>query len=92
MFRLFIYNFEKKFTNLHGPVGAGLCSACHENHTSKEPHLLKNKGKDLCFNCHLPKDVYANKAHKATEKQNCTSCHNPHGSQFPNLLTKNIAQ
>jgi predicted CXXCH cytochrome family protein len=50
--------------NLHGPVKAGQCSACHLPHASDEPNLLKAYSPDtfyasfdvtlyaLCFSCH----------------------------------------
>lgn len=82
-------NFEEKYTNLHGPVGAGgLCATCHESHSSPKESLLKLAGNELCLNCHNQYDIYALQTHVTSKKQNCTTCHNPHGSNEHYLLTK----
>lgn len=86
-------NFEDNYTNLHGPVAAGgLCTTCHESHSSTKPNLLKFAGKELCLNCHLSTDIYKSIEHNTTKKQNCTNCHNPHGSNEHYLLTKTVAE
>jgi len=81
-------NYTNTYANVHGPVASGLCFSCHENHTSKKQHLLKIVNNELCFNCHLQEDIYLNKTHIKSDKQNCTTCHNPHGSHNNYLLTK----
>ena len=37
---------------LHGPYAQGLCTACHDPHTSDFPKQLKAKTQELCMGCH----------------------------------------
>jgi len=37
---------------LHGPYAQGLCTACHDPHTSDFPNQLKASTQDLCLGCH----------------------------------------
>jgi predicted CXXCH cytochrome family protein len=57
--------------NLHGPIRAGDCSACHEAHGGNQPDLLRKKfpqsfyasfdlaNYSLCFSCHEERLVLA---------------------------------
>ncbi len=63
---------------LHGPVGAGQCTFCHDPHGSSEPAFLSAGGGKLCRSCH---DQPGSSAHmKDSRERACTECHNPHGS------------
>lgn len=70
---------------VHGPLGAGSCTACHDPHGAPNARLHKS-GKG-CFACHDPfpggKFVHAPAA-----RGNCTGCHNPHASDLPTHLVK----
>lgn len=63
---------------LHGPVGAGQCTFCHDPHGSGEPAFLTVPGTDLCGGCH---DQPSSTSHMESSRGRvCTECHNPHGS------------
>lgn len=74
-----------KFT--HGPVGVGLCAACH---TEEKPDPVKHHAfaltkpePELCLSCHegLRAKAQSSKVkHQAIEAGGCTVCHDPHGS------------
>ena len=74
------------FAFLHGPVDAGLCSACHVSHyRGGEKHLLR-EGDGLCLSCHEPEEWIAVELHSDLEGFTCTECHNPHGGEDRLLL------
>ncbi|MEI7725570.1 MAG: cytochrome c3 family protein [Bacteroidota bacterium] len=79
-------DFSKKYKVVHGPVGGGYCTACHEKHMANNQKLLKKEGQDLCFYCHSPAEVLKIEAHKSISDKNCTECHNPHGGKDRNML------
>jgi len=63
---------------LHGPVGAGQCTSCHDPHGSSFPSFTRAPGATLCVSCH---DQPSSESHlKAGLGQGCEKCHNPHGS------------
>ncbi len=66
---------------VHGPVGIGQCSPCHDPHGSKDAKFLLRKGDKLCTYCHEEDRVEKHEASK-----NCTSCHDPHGGADMALL------
>lgn len=37
----------------HFPYASGMCTRCHDPHTSEFPGLLRAKVNDLCLDCHL---------------------------------------
>ncbi len=78
---------QVKFTNMHGPAGAGECTACHTSHDSETKTELVEEGDQLCFTCHgeLQDAMTKTHVHPALEG-GCTSCHNPHGSANLRLL------
>jgi predicted CXXCH cytochrome family protein len=41
------------YSDLHFPYASGMCTRCHNSHTSASPHLLKAKVNELCLSCHL---------------------------------------
>ena len=71
---------------LHGPVGGGYCTACHDPHSSKAGSLLRFNGRDLCLYCHVEKEVLKNEIHEGLEEMACSDCHNPHGGEDMNFL------
>lgn len=42
----------KLFTFLHGPIAAGMCEVCHDNHSSENPEQLLQSVNKLCLSCH----------------------------------------
>ena len=43
------------FQYSHFPYANGMCTRCHDPHSSANPHLLRGKVNDLCLSCHLRK-------------------------------------
>ncbi|NPA68150.1 MAG: hypothetical protein GXO50_06035 [Chlorobi bacterium] len=80
-------NFEHKYSEIHGPVGAGYCTSCHNPHKSKNNFLLREKNKYLCFKCH-DSGIEEDDIHGIAEISDCTDCHNPHGEENSFLLKK----
>lgn len=72
------------FKYLHGPLGAGQCSICHDPHGSAFPAFLATGVRALCVQCHAqgPSQTHIGKS----EKKLCTECHSPHGSGKKFLL------
>lgn len=70
---------REKYAYLHGPVGGGYCTTCHNPHRAENPHLLRMKVEELCFYCHRQEDVYRNDTHEDVPAGECLDCHNPHG-------------
>lgn len=78
--------FQDSYNFLHGPVAAGLCTACHSPHRSKNEKLLKMPMRQSCQYCHHPGDINKNRAHEKTSHISCLECHHPHGGDTQNLL------
>ena len=75
-----------EFKWVHGPIGAGMCSACHRPHGSSADSFLAQQGDGLCYFCHDEKRI---KPHsKKQGSKNCTLCHDPHGSDSSPLMVK----
>ena len=79
---------------VHGPVGVGQCTVCHQNGNPKHPSKkvaadfkLPAEGKALCYLCHQPNDTMPF-VHGPIKKGNCISCHDPHQSNTEKQLTK----
>lgn len=79
-------DFSSKYKVLHGPVGGGQCTTCHNPHVSENASLLKRTNQSLCFFCHDQKQVLALEPHKDIENTSCTECHNPHGGDDKFIL------
>lgn len=80
---------KSKFSNksVHAPVAGGMCSSCHNAHTSDNAKLLLSPAPDLCFNCHDKKPFSGKKViHAPVMGGMCTSCHVPHSSENAKLL------
>lgn len=77
--------FSKK--NVHPPVAGGMCSGCHDPHTSDRAKLLIADSPALCFNCHDKKGFSGKKVvHAAVAGGMCSACHTPHSSDGDKLL------
>lgn len=72
------------FKYLHGPLGAGQCSICHDPHGSANPAFLVMGVRTLCMQCHAQSRSQSH-IEKSANKQ-CPECHNPHGSEKQFLL------
>jgi len=70
---------------VHGPVGARICTVCH-NPVEGEKHTFKFAAEkdELCFNCHeTSRDMLLNDhVHTPVAEGNCIGCHDPHQSDF----------
>ncbi|HBO69599.1 MAG TPA: hypothetical protein DD658_05435 [Deltaproteobacteria bacterium] len=69
---------------VHGPVGAGYCTACHGPHNGPEPYLLLEKANESCLGCHADGFVFSKALHDG--KKECLSCHNAHVGRTSRLL------
>lgn len=72
------------FKHLHGPLGAGQCSICHDPHGSAFPSFLVTGVRSLCVQCHAQSRSQSH-IEKSAHKQ-CPECHDPHGSEKQFLL------
>ena len=73
--------------DIHPPVKDGMCTSCHNPHSSNEAKLLVQPLKELCLTCHADKVDFKN-VHGPTSAGDCTACHNPHESDNEKLLIK----
>jgi predicted CXXCH cytochrome family protein len=79
---------------VHGPVGVGQCTVCHQNGNPKHPtkkvaedFKQPAEGKALCYLCHEPNDNMP-VVHGPIKKGVCIACHDPHQSNTEKQLTK----
>jgi predicted CXXCH cytochrome family protein len=75
-------------STVHAPLSLGMCTSCHNPHTSEHPKLLTAVAPDLCFNCHDKKEFSRKQAHAPVAAGMCTSCHSPHANNNDNLLVQ----
>jgi len=71
----------------HPAVNMVSCLACHTPHASSHPHLLRDRGGGVCFQCHP--NIRAGKGeveHGIIALAGCGACHAPHGADRPHLL------
>jgi predicted CXXCH cytochrome family protein len=74
-------------STVHSPVREGMCTRCHDPHSSNEPKLLTAPASELCATCHS--DPLGHKLpHGPVSAGDCLACHTPHESQNPRLLTR----
>ncbi len=64
--------------NVHGPLGGGECTACHDPHGSGNAALTTARHEKLCVSCHDPESSAEHLRRSAAKA--CTSCHEPHSS------------
>ncbi len=63
---------------VHGPLGGGECTACHDPHGSGNAALTTARHEALCVSCH---DQESSAEHLRRSKgKACTACHEPHSS------------
>lgn len=77
--------------HVHSPVKNGMCTTCHNPHSSDEPKLLAQPMKDLCLSCHPDKADFPY-VHGPTSAGDCTACHSPHESENKGLVLKDGAE
>ena len=63
---------------VHGPLGSGECTACHDPHGSKYRAFAVASAEVLCRSCHDQKS--SEKHFKQTRGKGCVTCHDPHSS------------
>ncbi len=64
--------------NVHGPLGGGDCTACHDPHGSGNAALTSARHETLCVSCH---DQESSAEHfRKSKAKACTACHEPHSS------------
>ncbi|MEJ2702835.1 MAG: cytochrome c3 family protein [Sedimentisphaerales bacterium] len=72
--------------HVHGPVGLGECTSCHEPLDPNEhTYQFLRKGNDLCEYCHLEQTT-GKIVHEPLVTGECTQCHDPHSSDSEFLL------
>lgn len=76
--------FEGKVT--HPPVMGGMCTSCHNPHSSDTAKLLLSEPPALCFTCHEEKKFKGKFTHSPVAGGMCTTCHSPHKSDNEKLL------
>lgn len=80
--------FTKKFQ--HSAVAAGMCTSCHNPHSSNNKKLLKAEPPDLCYSCHDKKAFTKKTVHAPVAAGMCGDCHNPHAADAMFQLLKPI--
>lgn len=90
---------EKKWktqAHVHGPVGTGDCTVCHNPHGDQfQFELWANGDTDICIACHTDKKklVYEIKGlvvHGILSGSGCIACHSPHATPYRFQLYKPI--
>ena len=79
-------DFNEIYKVVHGPVGSGDCTECHNPHQSRLDNLLTWSEQDICLHCHSMERIFNDKIHKEINNTSCNECHNPHGGDNMNLL------
>ncbi|HUU46165.1 MAG TPA: cytochrome c3 family protein [Acidobacteriota bacterium] len=70
---------------MHGPVGAFICSICHNRVEGKDHEFVMAAEKEeLCFNCHeTTRDMMLeNHLHTPVATGDCVGCHDPHQTDY----------
>lgn len=90
---------KRKFENLkhvHGPVGTGDCTICHDPHGDTHKFQLWADGKvNLCLGCHGDKRGAVKEEsgffqHGIIRGFGCVACHSPHATNYRFQLYKPI--
>ncbi|MBU0484579.1 MAG: cytochrome c3 family protein [Proteobacteria bacterium] len=74
-------------SHIHGPVGTGDCTICHDPHGERNQYQLWTDGKSkICVACHADKKKYIQtdtpraNIHGILNAQGCVACHSPHAT------------
>lgn len=73
---------QPRFT--HAPVLLNACLWCHQSHESRYPALLRAAPEEVCFRCHLEKELSTGDHHprpSAASERSCIDCHTAHGGE-----------
>ncbi|MEW6163129.1 MAG: cytochrome c3 family protein [Nitrospirota bacterium] len=75
---------------IHFPFKQGMCSDCHNPHTSNLKYLIKDEINSLCLRCHegIKKTLKKENVHTALRRGVCTDCHYAHSGGNKHLLVK----
>lgn len=84
--------------HIHGPVGTGDCTICHDPHGGNNPNQLWADGKGkLCVVCHEDKKKYLAetprqklRVHAILTARGCVVCHSPHATDYKFQLLAEI--
>jgi predicted CXXCH cytochrome family protein len=63
---------------IHGPLGGGDCTTCHDPHGARYPALTVAKAEGLCVKCH--DQSHSEKHMRESRAVGCVTCHEPHSS------------
>lgn len=77
-----------KAKKVHTPIATGMCTGCHDAHTSNSKKLLIQDMPGLCYNCHDQSKFKGAKVHEPVGGGLCTGCHNPHSSDYNKILNE----
>ncbi|MBU0730577.1 MAG: cytochrome c3 family protein [Proteobacteria bacterium] len=86
----------KDMSHVHGPVGTGDCSVCHNPHGDKYRYQLWAEGeKALCVACHRDKLPLVQEdspifVHGILGSMGCVACHDPHATNYRYQLRSEI--
>lgn len=78
------FGTKENISSIHPPVKEGMCTFCHDPHSSQNQYMIKQKLPDLCFNCH-DNNISDKVVHGPSGVGSCTICHNPHESRYEKL-------
>jgi len=86
-------------SHIHGPVGTGDCTICHDPHGSGSAFQLWADGKGkLCVVCHEDMKKFVEGVsqnfvvHGIMKAQGCGACHSPHATDHPFQLYAEISE
>lgn len=83
---------EQQFEWMHGPVAAQACLWCHNPHESALDHLLRDKDRALCGQCHGKGLLSSAKVPEhADGSRGCLECHMGHGGSKRFMLREKVA-
>lgn len=78
---------EREHERMHGPVAAQACLWCHNPHESVQNHLLRDKDRALCGQCHSSTLLSSAKVPEhADDARGCLECHMGHGGSKQFML------
>jgi predicted CXXCH cytochrome family protein len=82
--------FQKK--SVHSAVAAGMCTSCHNPHSSDLEKLLTDTPPGLCYGCH-DKGIFTKRVqHGPVADGQCLLCHNPHASDYAYNLSSPVEE